>query len=82
MPDSMWLTLFEGADGSKVDVEVSIADAMSFTAEDFADLYQRTVYAPPGWRSKRKHRKAALTWGEEQVATRAFLYGEAASAAL
>lgn len=82
MPDEMYLTLFEHKDGSAVSVGISIADAMSYTATDFARLYLNTVYATPGFLSKRKHRKAAMAWGEEQVAMRTLLYGEAANAAL
>ena len=78
----MWLTLFESQDGSAVSVEIKVTDAMSYSEQDFADLFMRTIYSPPGWGAKRKHKKEAQAWAKKQVEARAFLYKQAADAAL
>ncbi len=54
--DTIYLNLFTSEDGSGTDVGIRLADAMRYTAEEFADLYRRTVCAPPGRRAKRRQR--------------------------
>ncbi len=72
--DTIYLNLFTSEDGSGTDVGIRLADAMRYTVEEFANLYQRTVCGAK--------RKDALDWGRKQVTDRTLLYREAANAAL
>ena len=54
---SVWLSLDESTD-----VEVPYLDAVAWTADDFAQLYRKTVYG--------SSKSDAETWGERQVRER------------
>ena len=66
---SVWLNL-----APDVQVEVPLADALAYGVNEFADLYQRSVY--------KASRHEATEWGREQVRLRAEHYRKASDAAV
>lgn len=62
LPEKVWLTLTGDAGNGGVAVGVDSAEALTWTADDFAKLYRKHVHGST--------KKEAKAWGEAQVRER------------